>query len=215
FAAGQSLLDDRVGADVSARNDLTSPGRQVGPDQVYVRSRLTRLDGWRRYEDRVPFGRQGHDDVDELTGPETPSLIREAGLEPDGPGRRVDHVVDERERSLRPGQRLPGGVHLHLQAPLGHPPLDFGELLLGNREADVKRRDLVDVQEDRVVALDQVAGVHDQVPRAAADRGADVAIVELQPRVLDGGPIGTHRFAAVLDGRPIGLDRRGLRFGAG
>src|SRR2546422_110274 len=116
-AGGQSLLDDRVGADVSARNDLTNLDRQVGPDQVYVRSRLTRLDGLRRYEDRVPFGRQGHDDVDELTGPETPSLIREAGLEPDGPGRRVDHVVDERERSLRPGQRLPGGAHLHLQAP--------------------------------------------------------------------------------------------------
>ena len=64
--------------------------RLVGLDDEHVLSLLAGLHRGRRHDDRVRIGRQRHDDVDELAGPEPAVLVRERALDADRAGRRID-----------------------------------------------------------------------------------------------------------------------------
>ncbi len=132
--------------------------------------------------------------VHELARPQPRVGVGELSLEIYRAGLRVNRVVDEAqltglERTLLLGQR-----DLHCQLVLGHVLAHGGQLLLGNREIDVDGMHLVDDDHGSVgVGLDEIAGVNEQVTGAAVDRRANLAVLEIQARGLDGSFVGFHR----------------------
>src|SRR5207245_419165 len=90
------------------------------------------------------------------------------------------------------GPCWPGGIARDGPATPERPPgavlLDVGQVLLGNRERDVDRVDLVDHDERAVVVgLDDVPVLDQEVPGAPVDRRADLRVPELEPGVVHVG----------------------------
>ena len=58
--------------------------------------------------------------------------------------------------------------------PSAAPP-DGGEVLLRDAEVDEHRADLIDHDQRHVVSLHEIAGMHEQIARAAGDRRVNLA----------------------------------------
>ena len=166
------------------------------------------LERRQRDDRRIPQRLDEEPGVDELVGEEGVVFVGEDRLELDCPGRRIDLVVDRRQR---PGSetRLEVAVEsLDWKPPLhGEGPLDTDDFVLGDRE---RHGDGVDLRDDgdagRVVGPHQVAGIDQPQADPAVDRRLDPAVVELELDVVDQRPIDLHRGLGLADESPLRVD---------
>src|SRR6185437_13157321 len=91
----EPLRDDGDRLTVAAHGDRLLRNGRVRPDDVEEHAVRSALQRRGRYGERVLVRPHQQAQVDELTRPEFELRIREGGLEPDGPGSRIDLVVDQ------------------------------------------------------------------------------------------------------------------------
>ena len=146
--------------------------------------------------------------IDELVWEQRVVFVRKHGLDFDGPGRRIDLVVD--------GQQHPAG-QLRLEVAVvgvdgelpagGERPLHAHDLVLRDGEHDGDRMDLRDdSQPEGVVGPDNVAGIDQSQADPAADGSRDPAVVELQPHVVDDTAVDLDRRLALLHQSSLRVD---------
>ncbi len=161
-----------------------------------------------RYDDGVPDGVDQQPDIDELVGKQDAGTIGETRLGLDRAGGGVDLVVEGRQGPLGEagGARAVqsrGGQHRAGPQTRG----DLGHGILRQGEHHVHGVDLGD--DDQAIgraAGHIVAGIHLAQPDPPGDRGGDVAIVDVQPGVGDGGLVGLDHALVLLDQGRLGVD---------
>src|SRR5215469_13708597 len=179
-----SLRNHGLPANRSRDFDLPLFRRHVLSDDVHEIPGLPRLHRLRRHYRGVFLLRQPQRNSGKLPGPEPVIGIRERALQLDGPGRVIHRVIHERQIAGL-GFRIAVWRCARLQASLRHIPLDHAQILLRNRKVDVKRRNLVDHDEDRnVILLDDIPRIHLQSARASIYRRINLAILQLELRGL-------------------------------
>jgi hypothetical protein len=207
LAGLQPAGDDGLVALRARGHDAACFHRRVGLHHEHEDALLARLQRLRGDDEGVGLHGQRERDVGELARPQSPFLVGEGRLEPDGAGRRVDRVVDERHRTPH-GSRLAAGHRVHRQRGLGHVALDLGQLLLGNGERHVDRLHLIDDEQRRVVRAgrpDDVALVHAEAAGPAVHGRADRRVTELQAKALHRRLVGAHGLLGAADGRLVGI----------
>ena len=100
--------------------------------------------------------------------------------------------------------------HAHCQLAVGAEAPDGRQVLLGHAEVHEDRRDLVDHHQRHVVHLDQVAGVHQQVPGASRNGRVDLAITQVELGPVHRGQVARERRARAFDAG-LGGARGGAR----
>jgi hypothetical protein len=154
-------------------------------DDVDERPLLTDLRRLTRDQHRRRRG-ENQLDVDELTRPEMAIGVpnRRAKVDRAGPG--LHGVVQERHRAharTRVGVRRQS--HPRLKCAAGHLCLHLREVALGDGEVRVDGIDPLDHQQRRRVRLHDVPDVDQTSAGPTVDRRMDVAIVEIELRVLE------------------------------
>jgi hypothetical protein len=144
--------------------------------------------------------------IDELAGPELQLLVRESGLEFDGPGGLIDLVVHHLHFAvvdrvaLRP-QRV------NRQHALGEPPGKFRHVLLRQVE---KHRDRLDLRDDDdaggVRGVHDIALVHHSDAGASGERRDDIGVGEDGPCIVDRTLIEIDLRFELGDERPLGIE---------
>ena len=207
FTRREPVLDDGLGAARPGDGDRPQVHRLIRLDDVDELTLRAGLNGDRRNHDRRRIGRQRHDDVDELARPEPAIVVGKRALDPDGAGRLVHRVVDERNSAVRRRTGVVGCTRLDTQRSLRQVALEIRQLRFRDAERNVDGRDLVDDDERRgVVGADQVAVVDDERAGSSGDGRRDRRVFELHLGVLDGGAIGADRRVERGGRRRAGLD---------
>ena len=143
-----------------------------------------------------------------MVGEEGVVFVGEDRLELDRPGRRIDLVVDRRERSGGETRLEVAVEGLDRKPPLhGQGFLDADDLVLGDREG---HGDGVDLGDDgdagRIACANEVAGVDQPEADPAADRRFDAAVVELKLDVVDQRSVDLHRRLGLPNEGPLAVD---------
>src|SRR6266568_4743151 len=193
FAFLQTCRDDRVVAFSALDGDFAQFGGHVGLDHENVLAVGTGLHrpGW--HDQGVFLVVELDPYVDELAWPERVLAVLELSPQLDGPGARVDRVIDEDQRSGGCGLIRARGQRLDREPPRGHVAANGAELLLRHGEVHVDRVHLVDHHEGkRVVRLDEVSHLNLDLSWVAIDRRTNRAVLQIERRVVDGGaaPLG-------------------------
>src|SRR5439155_13963137 len=180
FAFLQTCRDDRVVAFSALAGDFAQFGGHVGLDHENVLTIGTGLHGFGWHNQSIVLVVELDLYVDELARPERVLAVLELRPQLDGPGARVDGVIDEDQRSGGCGLSRAGGQRLDRERPRGHVAANGAELLLRHGEVHVDRVDLVDHhQGKRIVRLDEVSHLDLDFSWVAVDRRADRAVLEI------------------------------------
>src|SRR6266581_1643357 len=193
FAFLQTCRDDRVVAFSALDGDFAQFGGHVGLDHENVLAVGTGLHrpGW--HDQGVFLVVELDPYVDELAWPERVLAVLELSPQLDGPGARVDRVIDEDQRSGGCGLIRARGQRLDRERPRGHVAANGAELLLRHGEVHVDRVHLVDHHEGkRVVRLDEVSHLNLDLSWVAIDRRTNRAVLQIERRVVECGaaPLG-------------------------
>lgn len=205
FTRSDALLDDSESFMGDTRRYGADLHGGVGLYHKEIRAALSGLESLGRHHDGIGAGREGHDHVDELTGPEPPPLVLKDSLEFDGTGGSVDRIVEKADGPLLRRSLIIGNDRRHREPSGRQTVLDLGKVFLGNGKGYVDRSYLVDRNQRRIlVCLDDVPRMHRQVAGSARKGRAYGAVGEFDPGVLHGGPVGGNirreclRLGAVL-----------------
>src|SRR5438132_11851447 len=184
----QAAFDDRAVAFGPLDGDHAQLGSHVGLDHENVLAIGTGLHRSGGHDQGVVLVVERDPYVDELAGPESVLGVLELRPQLDGPGARIDGVIDEDQRSGGCGLSRAGGQRLDRERPRGHVVANGAELLLRHGEVHVDRVDLVDhYQGKRIVRLDEVSHLDLDFSWVAVDRRADRAVLEIELCVVERG----------------------------
>src|SRR5947199_1758051 len=187
FAFLQTCRDDRVGAFSALDGDSAQFGGHVGLDHENVLTLGTGLHGFGWHNQSIVLVVELDPYVDELARPERVLAVLELSPQLDGPGARVDGVIDEDQRSGGCGLIRTRGQRLNRERPRGHVAANGPELLLRHGEVHVDRLHLVDHhQGERIVRLDEVSQLNLYLCGVAVDRIANRTVLQADRRAVEG-----------------------------
>ena len=127
--------------------------------------------------------------------------VVEHGLEPDGPARRVDLVVDQRKRAGRKHPFAVGGERDRFGRAGGERGLDIRQLVFRRGEDHRDRLDLGDGHDAGLCrGIDDIADIDLPEPDDTGDRRLDGGVIELGLRVFDQRRIGLNLGRQLGDG---------------
>src|SRR5438309_2118812 len=154
----QAAFDDRAVAFGPLDGDHAQLRGHVGLDHENVLAIGTGLHRFGWHHQGVVLVVELDPHVDELAGPERVLAVLELSPQLDGPGARIDGVIDEDQRSGSYGLIRARGQRIDRERPRRHVAANGAELLLWHGEVHVDRVDLVDHhQGKRVVRFDEVS----------------------------------------------------------
>src|SRR5258706_2842043 len=184
----QTARDDGVVALGACDRDFAHLGGHVGLDHENVLTVGTGLHGFGWHDEGVLLVVELDPHVDELARPQRVFAVFEPRPQLDGPGARIDGVIDEDQRSRGCGLIRPRGQRVDRERTRGHVAANGDEPLLRHGEVYVDRVDLVDHHQSKgIVRLDEVPQLNLDFSRIAVDRGADRAVLQVQLRVVERG----------------------------
>src|SRR6266513_3198108 len=186
FTFLQTCRYDRVVAFGALDRHFAQFRGHVGLDHENVLTIGTGLHGFGWHDQGVFLGVELDPYVDELARPERVLAVLELSPQLDGPGARVDGVIDEDQRSGGCGLIRARGQRLDRERPRGHVAANGAELLLRHGAGHVDRVHLVDHhQGERIVRLDEVSHLNLDLSWVAIDRRTNRAVLQVERRVVE------------------------------
>src|SRR6266516_5897449 len=180
FAFFQTVRDDRAVAFSALDGYLAQFGGHVGLDHENVLAVGTGLHRFGWHNQSIVLVVELDPYVDELAWPERVLAVLELSPQLDGPGARVDGVIDEDQRSGGCGVIRARRQRLGGERTRGHIAANGAQLLLRHGEVHVDRVDLVDHHQGKgIVRLDEVSHLNLDLSGVAVDRRADRAVLQI------------------------------------